>query len=91
MSVSNTIRYDIEQIIENEKRDDPGHQTGDDRGWSKSLLEVQAKGNRTDAHKRQSFGRDPYYFAYRHNEFPDVIPVHQRRLIWCMQGKIKLL
>jgi len=66
--VSNTIRNDTEQVIEDEKRDDSGHQTGGDRGRSKSAQKEQVKGNRADAHKRYDFGRDPYYFFYRHDE-----------------------
>ena len=66
--MSNTIRNDIKQIIEDEKRDDSGHQTGGDRGRSKSAQKEQVKGNRADAHKRYDFGRDPYYFFYRHDE-----------------------
>ncbi|MGA9538871.1 MAG: hypothetical protein WBR24_23480 [Desulfobacterales bacterium] len=47
--MSNTIRNDIEQVIEDEKRDDSGHQTGGDRGRSKFTQEEQVQGNRTDA------------------------------------------
>lgn len=64
MRVSNTIRNDIEQVIENEKRDDPGHQAGDDRGRSKVLQEKQVEGNRADTHKRESFGHDPHNFYF---------------------------
>ena len=66
MRVSNTVRSDIEQVIEDEKWDDPGHQTGEDRSRSKSAQEEQVEGNRADTHKRQSFGRNPYDFSYRH-------------------------
>jgi hypothetical protein len=45
MRVSNTIRNDIEQVIEDEKWDDPGHQTGEDRSRSKSAQEEQDEGN----------------------------------------------
>jgi hypothetical protein len=64
--VSNTIRNDIEQVTEDEKRDEPGHQTGDDRGGSTSVQKEQVEGDRADTHKRQSFGRNPYDFSYRH-------------------------
>jgi hypothetical protein len=64
--VSNTIRNDIEQVIEDEKRDNPDHQTGEDRGRSTLLQEEQVEGDRADAPKRQSFGRNPYGFAFRH-------------------------
>ena len=50
MRVSNTIRNDIEQVIEDEKRDDSAHQTGGDRGRSKSAQKEQVEGNRADAH-----------------------------------------
>jgi hypothetical protein len=66
--VSNTIRNDIEQVIEDEKRDDSGHQTGGDRGRSKFTQEEQVQGNRTDAQERNDFGRNPYYFSRRHDE-----------------------
>ena len=68
MRVSNSIRNDIEQVIEDEKWDDPGHQAGDDRSRSKSAQEEQVEGNRADTHKRHYLGRDLYYFAYRHDE-----------------------
>ena len=44
MRVSNTIRSDVEQVIEDEKWDDSGHQTGEDRSRSKSAQEEQLKG-----------------------------------------------
>ena len=62
MCVSNAIRNDIEQVIEDEKWDDPGHQTGEDRSRSKSAQEEQDEGNRADAHKRHDFGRGPYHY-----------------------------
>ncbi|MGD2000959.1 MAG: hypothetical protein PVG81_11800 [Desulfobacterales bacterium] len=68
MRVSNTIRNDIEQVIEDEKWDDSGHQAGDDRGRSHSAQEEKVDGNRADAHERHDFGRDPYDFTYRHGE-----------------------
>jgi hypothetical protein len=66
--VSNSIRNDIEQVIEEEKRDDAGHQTGGDRGRSKSLKEEQVQWNRADAQERNDFGRNSYYFSCRHDE-----------------------
>ena len=62
MRVSNTIRNDIEQVIEDEKWDDPGHQTGEDRSRSKSAQEEQDEGNCADTHKRHDSGRDPYHY-----------------------------
>ena len=82
MRVSNTIRNDIEQVIEDEKRDDAGRQTGGDRGRSKSSQEEQLQWNRADAQERHDFGRNPYYFSCRHDKIPDVISVHPRRRIW---------
>ena len=66
--MSNSIRNDIEQVIEDEKRDDAGHQTGGDRGRSKSAQEEQVDGNCADAEERHDFGRDPDYFFCRHGE-----------------------
>ena len=66
--MSNTIRHDIKQVIEDEKRDDAGHQTGGDRGRSKSAQKEQIDGNSADAEERHDFGRDPYYFFCRHEE-----------------------
>ena len=60
--MSITIRNDIEQVIEDEKWNDPGHQTGEDRSRSKSAQEEHDEGNRADTHKRHDSGRDPYHY-----------------------------
>jgi hypothetical protein len=84
LRVSNTICNGIEQVIEDEKWDDSGYQTGGDRGRSMAAHKEQIEGNRADAHDRYDFGRDPYYFCHLHDEGHEVIPTHRQRRIWCV-------